>query len=533
MMTGAVGGSTLLAGCSGGGASQQGGTFIGVGGTPPTLDPRLNELVGYNQFAHNIFDTLMLPKPDGSGPVPHLAAENPQRKDETTFIFKLREGVKFHDGTELTAEDVAYSLEWILNPENKSPNRANLLFIDTVKAIDTYRVQFDLRYPYALFKQVLSSMNAPIVPKKAEKMGQKEFAQHPIGSGPFKFEELVPDSHLTLSRFDDYFLKTPKLAKVKQREIPKSQVGFVALASGDVHKASIPHTLLSKAKKQPNIEIKQLPSLDYNGLIMNGMHEPFRRRKIRKAMQYLANYDEMLKACKGTLGTRTYGFMPMPVNENWDFPWKEWKKKYYPSQDYEKAKQLIEEAGGIDKKIEISSLSSAQFKDMAVMFQRELTKVGVEASVREITTGQWLKELDTGNYDVTVYGWTGGADPNGFYYYFFRDMRNDKGGVPKDWNGDTSAGRLYKLAAETGKHKKKLAKSDRKIRKARKLQDQKKRRELYLDAATIWQGLYPHIPVYSEQTVTGWRKSVQDYEPSAFEVKSLCNEWSNVWLKGG
>jgi peptide/nickel transport system substrate-binding protein len=557
MMSGAVSGSILLAGCGGVNTTNSepgemadkgtdrtqqgenpemggGGTFIGV--TPenaPTLDPRMNELSWYNSFAFNLFSTLYMVRPDGSGVVPHVAKEQPIRKADTIFEIPLRNGVKFHDGKELTAGDVAYSINWILNPENKSTNRANLTFIKNVEVIDPYRVQFNLKYPYALFTNVLAGMNAPIVPKHAaEKMGKKKFGEQPVGSGPFAFEEFKSASHITLSRFEDYFLKKPKLATVKYRVIPKSQVQFVELATGNIHAAGIPNTLLNKARNQSGIEIKLLPQLDYNGLIFNGMRKPFDTLKVRKAMQYLVDYDAILKASKGKLGKRSYGFMPKSVNKNWNFPWKKWAKKFYPSKDHEKAKQLLAEAGysgGIDKTLKISSLASADFKDMAIIFQNQLKKVGINAEVHEVTIGQWLNQLDSGDYDVTIYGWAGGVDPDGFYYYLFRDPREDKKFNTKKWEY-ASAGRLYQLSAKTGKYKQKLTEADNKIRTARETQNHDKRRTLYIDAAEIWQGLYPHLPVYSELSATGWRKCVNDYSPTAFEAQLLCNEWANVSL---
>ena len=195
-LAGATGGTAFLAGCGGQntaddgtpgpspngtsnetdstettGGSRAGGTFVGATSEDaPTLDPRMNELSWANSFLHYVFGTLMTVTPDGSEIVPHLAESEPTAVDETTFDFKLREGVMFHNGTELTAEDVAYSFNWVLNPDNASPNRAAISFIDSVEATDTYTVRFNLQYPYALFRLTLAGMNAAIVPQGAADM---------------------------------------------------------------------------------------------------------------------------------------------------------------------------------------------------------------------------------------------------------------------------------------------------------------------------------------------------------------------------
>lgn len=562
-MTGAVGGIGLLAGCGGQNTaddgtptpspnpgagddtdtpgstentnSKVGGTYIGA--TPedaPTLDPRMNELSWANSFLHYIFDTLMIVSPDGSEIVPHLAESEPTEVDETTFEFKLREGVTFHNGTEMTAEDVAYSYGWVLNPDNASPNRAALSFIDSVEATDTYTVQFNLNYPFALFQQTIASMNAPIVPKgAAEEMGTEEFGNNPIGTGPYRFVEHESASHILLERNTEYFLKSPNIEGIRMRIIPKPQVQFVELSTGGIHESTVPKNLMAKAKSDSNIVTKNVSQLDYNGLMFNTMREPFNNRKVREAMQYLVDYDELLTATKGELGNRTYGFMPKSVNESWGFPWQEWNDQYYPEKDHERAQELLEEAGygdGFGKTLHMSSLASAQFKNMAVVLQNELNEIGIDAEVQEVTIGQWLTDLDTGEYDVTIYGWGGGQDPDEFFYYLFRDLRNDDGGMSEDVVGNASASFLYQNDEVSDDR---MQEVDEKIRRARQLQDDEQRKQLYTELAEFWQGQYPHIPVYSEQSLVGWRDSLKDYDPTAFSTQGLVNQWHNAYLSDG
>ena len=553
-------GGTVLAGCSGGGTGEQGTTTDSMGGTTmddggttdasegqsngqsggtfvgttaedaTTLDPRMNELAWVNGFLHYIFDTLYVMTPDGKNFEPHLASDQPTKEDDTTFVIPLREGVTFHDGSELTAEDVAYSINWILEPDNKSPNRANLDFIDTVEATGDYEATFHLNYPFALFQLTIAGAQAAVVPKAiADEQGPEQFGQQPVGSGPFQFAEHSSSSHVTLERHGDYFLKRPNLDSIKMRVIPKPQVQFVELATGGVHQAAVPKDLLGKAQTEQSIDMKRISHFDYNGLMFNSMREPFNDVKVREAMQYLVDYDEMLKATKGQLGKRTYGFMPTEVNKSWEFPWQDWKEKYYPAKNHEKAKSLLEEAGygdGFGKTLQISSLASSKFKNMAIILQNELGEIDIDAKVREVTIGQWLTKLDTGEFDVTMYGWSGGQDPDGFFYYMFRDLRNDEGGMNEDVVGNASAAFLYQ-SQDTDQ----LQQVDQKIREARQLTSQSERKSMYVDIAETWQSLYPHIPVFSEQNAVGWSKDVQDYEPPAFTSQPLCNQWSNASIK--
>ena len=235
--------------------------------------------------------------------------------------------------------------------------------------------------------------------------------------------------------------------------------------------------------------MKRISQFDYNGLIFNAKHEPFGNRKVREAMQYLVDYDEMLKVTKGELGKRSYGYMPKEVNEAWDFPWKEWKKKYFPAKDHDKAKQLLKEAGyggGFD--VKMSTHTSGKFKNMAIMLQNEMDKVGISAEVQEVSIGEWLDQLDTGEYDVTFYGWSGGQDPDGFYYYLFRNPRNDDSPVPDDYVGNASAGMLYEAYPDS----KKLKAPTRRFAK-RGNSRTRRAPKLYIDAAETFMSEYPHI----------------------------------------
>jgi peptide/nickel transport system substrate-binding protein len=268
---------------------------------------------------------------------------------------------------------------------------------------------------------------------------------------------------------------------------------------------------------------------DYNGLIFNALREPFDDVRVREAMQYAVDYDELLEATKGDLGSRAYGFMPKSVNEAWDFPWEEWDEEFFPEKDHEEARRLLEEAGygdGFGRTIEIKSLSSEKFKPLAIILQNQLQELGFEAEVQELTIGQWIESLNTDTYDVNIYGWGGGEDPDGYYYFLFRDLRNDQGFDDEDWDGNSSAGMLHVASPDDEG----LDRVDEIAREARTTLDREQRREMYVEAAEILQSRYPHIQVFSEADLTAWSSSVQDYELTSYSSQPLCNQWNNAWI---
>lgn len=525
-------GSSNATQSSGASSANRGGTFVGATTEDaPTLDPRMNELAWANSFLQYIFSTLYIVPPDGSEPVPHVAKEKPQEQGDATYTIPIKEGITFHDGSELTAEDVAYSFNWTLNPDNKSTNRAAIQFIDSVEATGEYETQFNLNYPFSLFELELAGMNAGIVPKSiAEEQGTEAFGQQPVGSGPFKFVEHESASYFLLERNPDYFLNPPNLDEIRMRIIPKPQVQFVELVGGNVDQATVPKNLLGRAENAQNIQLGKFPQFDYNGIVFNTMREPFDKPKVREAMQYVVDYDALLEAAKGELGTRSYGFMPLEVNKAWEFPWQEWNEKYFPAKDLDRARQLLSEAGydgGISKTLKMSTLASGKYANMMTIFQNQLSQVGINAEVRQLTTGRWLSELDSGKFDATIYGWSGGQDPDGFYYYLFRDLRNDEGGLTEGIVGNASAGYLYQSNPESQQ----LQQLDSTIREARRLQNRDERRQLYIDAAETVQSLYPNIPVFSEQTAEAWNTNLKNYQNTAFATQPLCNEWSNAYFE--
>jgi len=514
---------------SSGDDAQQGGEFIDTSSQAAnTWDPRMNELAWVSNTLPYLFDGLLIQKPDGSGMVPHLASELPTQEDETTFTVPLREGITFHNGDQLTAEDVAYTYNWILDPDNGSVRRQNVTFIDSVEAVDDLTVRFNLGDPFALFEQRLGE---PIVPKSvASDLGPEEFGRNPVGSGPFEFTEWEQSDHVTMERFDDYFLKTPNLDTYTVRIIPEAQVQFVELATGGVHEAGVPNELLQKAQSEDNINLVTLDTFDYNGIIFNPLREPFDDVRVREAMHHAVDFGEMLEAAKGVLGDRPYGYMPKSVSEAWGFPWEEWAEKYFPPKDHDKAQQLLEEAGygdGFGKTLELKSLSFGDFKSMSIILQRELDELGYEAEITEQTIGQWVDTLNTDSYDAIDYGWTGGQDPDGFYFPLLRNLRNDPDFEEEEnFAGNTSAGFLYSAYPDDEE----LDRADQLIRDARTSLDRGQRKEMYTEAAEIIQSKYPHLQVFSEKTALAYSGNVKDYDPTSFTSQPLVDHWNNAYI---
>ncbi|WP_290809978.1 ABC transporter substrate-binding protein [Halovivax sp.] len=540
--TAAAGAAGLFAGCVGSDPEDEadgGGTFvIATSDEVETFDPRQNQLAWYSSAAHYLFDSLLLQSPDGSEFEPHLAVDHPEEVDETTYVVEIRDDVEFHDDWgQLTAEDVAYSFNWVLDSDNASPNQSNVAFIDEAEATGEFEVTLHLEFPSGLMDRALSHMNAaPVVCKEAaEEMGDEEFGQNPVGSGPFTLDDHDPGSSVEMVANEDYFLGEPVLDGLTYRIIPETEVGYVELAQGELHQSGVTEELLGEAESDDNIETHQLSNMDFQGFVINCLDGPFTDVRAREAVHHLIDYDEVMQAAAGGLAGRNWGHMPQETVDAWDFPADEWRENYYPEQDHDRAVELFEEAGvGTDFEVDLLITAGEANEGRSLVLQNEFEEVGIDCSIREVSTGDWLDALGDGTYDITTYGWGGNDDPDGYYYHMFRDLRNDDGGMSDDVVGHSSIGYLYEGSRERGDDDilEDLERLDELVRAGQATVAQEDRREYYVEAADIVLSLYPVIGVYSAESVTGVHASVQDYEPSEFGEQEAFNYWQEANIDG-
>ena len=197
---------------------------------PTNIDPRLGVDVNSARVFQLVTNGLVQKDPQLQ--ILPCLAERWENPDETTYIFYLRKDVRFHDGSEFTADDVKYTFESILNPELHSPFAHIFESIAAIEVLDAYRVKFVLHAPFAAF---LDAMVQPIVPKhKAGVMDNTRFAEMLIGTGPFKLIEWRHDESLVFSANPDYFEGRPKLDRIIFRIIPDITTCFLELKQNGI-----------------------------------------------------------------------------------------------------------------------------------------------------------------------------------------------------------------------------------------------------------------------------------------------------------
>lgn len=277
----------------GGGAQPQGELRIAIPWTPENLDPTMNLSSIRAMVGVSMFDSLVGRDTDNRI-VPQLA-ESWRLVDDTTWQLKLRRGVVFHDGEPFNAEAVRFTFQRVLDPEQKSPNRANMAEIARVDVLDDYTVNLVTHQPYApLINRLL---DFPMVPPKytAEK-GNQGMALKPVGTGPYRFVELVKDDRLVVEAFDRHWRGAPKIRRVIYKPIPEPFTRAAALRNYELDfVTTIPPSLARELARVGGLRVQRVPSSWIIYLGLNAFKKPLSDLRVRQALNYATDVDASVK----------------------------------------------------------------------------------------------------------------------------------------------------------------------------------------------------------------------------------------------
>jgi len=212
-------------------AQPQGELRVAIPWTPEKLDPTMNLSSFRAMVGVSMFDSLV-GRDTENRIVPQLA-ESWRFVDDVTLQLKLRKGVVFHDGEPFNAEAVRFTFQRVLDPEQKSPNRANVGEIARIDVVDDYTVNLVTRQPYApLVNRLLDFAIAP--PKYVAEKGNPGIALKPVGTGPYRFVELIKDDRMVVEAFDRHWRGAPKIKRIIYKPIPEPFTRAAALRNNEV-----------------------------------------------------------------------------------------------------------------------------------------------------------------------------------------------------------------------------------------------------------------------------------------------------------
>ncbi len=424
---------------------KEGGVFYGrVASDPPTLDPADSTDTTSSRVIRNIFDGLVQ-YDEKLNVVPAIAKDWKISEDNLTWTFNLKEGVKFHNGREVTAEDFVYSFTRILDPTTQS--KRQWLFesvagaeefmdgkVDSVKgftAIDKYTFEIKLARPFTPFLSVLAMENAAVLPKEAIEEYGEEFAQNPVGAGPFKFVEWKHDSEVVLEKNEDYYVDgKPYLDKVVYRVIVHGSSAFPEYEQGNIYEmdSDIPDGQLERVMDPSGEFSAEYESVDRLGTYyigMNTQEEPFNNKKVRQAVNYAINKKIIAGVLRNGTVNPAYGILPPQIpGHNPDIE----GYKYNP----EKAKELLAEAGypdGLPGEYELVYNTSKSHQRIAEAIQANLKKVGINLTIRNLDWGTYIDKVDKGETQMFRLAWIADyPDPDNFLYVLFHSDNAGPGG---------------------------------------------------------------------------------------------------------
>ena len=483
---------------------------IGMAKEPAKLNPVLIPGIYGEAVAGNIFDTLISFKESAVTPAPSLAEKWEISDDGKQYTFHLRSGVKFHNGALLTAEDVKFTLEAIMDPVNASPSKEFFAPIDRIETDGDTIVKLYLKDPYAPLMLALGSHTAGILPAAhVKKVGMDVFDSHPVGTGPFSFVEWLPDERIVLKKNPDYFLTAPALDKVIFRPIPKPEVMAAEIESGgiDIAQNLLPQDI-KRLKAAGELSVMTIPGLGNSYLGFSHNKAPFSDVRFRKAIYHAIPFDAAIKGIWQGVGVRAYSWIPEGVFPD-DMAYM--KSKALPH-DKAKAQAYFDELkkeGILQDGFEFSIYTSQNPHrvKMATAVATELRKYGLKVKVESLEWGTLFPILkdDSGCY---IMGWGSVPDPDRWTYKIFHSgssMNFSKYELP-EIDAALEQGRILVGAEKRGEAYKKV------MRKA-----------LGED--------YIHIPLVFKSVTIVAGKQVKGFTPSPQDYFHLVTEKRNVTVE--
>lgn len=363
------------------------------------LDPHLTTNSMSWMMLANMFDTLVQLGPDGT--YEPMLATSWSRVDDVTWRFQLREGVRFHNGEPFTARSVRYSFERLKDPELMSPAVATYRgSIEEIRVVDDYTVDVVTEQPYAPLLSLLGILW--IVPQDyIEEVGMREFARHPVGTGPYRFVEWRRGHQLVLEANPDYWAGEPEVKRVVFRPIPDASTRMAALLAGEVDIITVvPLDRLPELERNPNVYITSRPGeLIYLGV--NTFKEGLSDLRVRQALSHAIDVDAIIEALLMGRAVRANGpFFRTTPGYRADLP----PYEYNP----DKARQLLREAGVTNLRIEldVSPLQGVQKpQEVGEAIAGFLQDVGVQVQVNVLEPGAAIDKYGAREMDMYLFPW--------------------------------------------------------------------------------------------------------------------------------
>jgi len=383
------------------------------------LDPHMQASPPTNAIVRTLYDTLVIANAENQ--IHPMIAESWEALDDTTYVFHLRDGITFHDGTPLNADAVAASFARLLDPDNALTRRSQYEFISSVEALDDSTVQFTLAYPTGTLLNQLAYIGGAIISPAAIEASGADLAVAPVGSGPFKFADATGGEFISVERFDDYWNGPHALSEITFRPVTEDATRVIMLQTGEADIiTNLPAASLEQVEADPNLQSVVAESNRVIHIGMNTAKAPFDNVLVRQALNYAVDKEAIVNGVLRGLGKVSDSYIS-------DSTWGYFSTGGY-AYDPERARELLAEAGygdGFETTLWVPAGRYFMGQETAEAVQAYLAQVGIQAQLESIEWGAFtddiLRPLDDGNESqLYLLGWEASTgEPSGVSRWAF------------------------------------------------------------------------------------------------------------------
>lgn len=460
-----------------------------------------NDITGLNPFLRtsstNIYVRQLIYEPlldfDRNGRmIPALAESWTVSPDGKIFTFKVRRGVRFHDGKDLTAEDVKWSVEYALEPNNATTGLPMLRNVEKVNAKDRLTVEFVLRNPDASLLSLVASIRPfPIVPHRSIPSGKVDLSGFPPGTGPFVFKDYKPAREIVFVRNKNYWRKgLPYLDELVLKPVLEDQVRFTGLRAGDLDMIErTPYSFIAKILKGEFRDVKTTVAkyAGYRRLLFNVADPPLNDVRLRQAVRYAVDKMKYIEGAFWGFGEPADQLFPQ--GSTWHVKLPEIKR------DPAKVKAMLKEAG-VNPEWEVELIGQKSEEEELQVLHQQLTTAGIKTKVTVLERGARVKRESAGDFMMVLSGSDIPDDPAEEFGSEFGCADEE---VKTKRRTENSAGYCNREV-------------DRMLDIAVKTRDQKKRYELYAKVIQLFHEEVPDIPLAYVPRYFTYQQKVRGFE---------------------
>lgn len=368
-------------------APVSGGTLIwGHSETVQNLDMHQTGTASTSRVLQNVHNSIITVDKDFNL-IPMLAESFEESPDGLTYTFKLRPGVKFHNGATMTSADVKYSFERVKDPATGAVNFEVFNNVSSIETPDDLTVIIKMSQVQAPFLARLAENGAGVImPKDSGPLQGKT----PIGAGPFKFVSYEPGVAVELERFDEYWDGPAYLEKVTAREITEPTVRLTGLRTGELHMINdIPADRMDEIKAETKLQVVTWFPLNWDFINLNHDFEPFKDPKVRMAIDYIVDKEQLLQGALWGQG-RTTASPSYPTSASYN------SALANRPQDIEKAKSLLAEAGYAPGQLKLVFKATTNYPyhiEAAQILVEWFAQAGITLTIEQLTWADWLSQV--------------------------------------------------------------------------------------------------------------------------------------------